>query len=488
MASKLQHRDDAGRACVPNIIDGKPVLLSSSASFPVTSARTQEVLHYGQTASVEIATRAVDSAALTFKTYKITPVYERRRLLLRAAELFEGKVAEATKRQMRETSCDETWAKYTAMQVSTFCREVAGAIASALVGDIQPSYFGFTHLAFKEPVGPVLLIPPWNAAVVLCVRGIANALAAGCTVVVKASELCPWTHQLVVETFHEAGFPPGAVNMIMADRPAGAVITEAVIAHESLRKIEFIGSVTVGKILGGVAAKHLKPIIMELGDQSPAIVLDDADLVNAAELCAQGATMHHGQVCFSTERIIVQSSVQDEFARLLVAAVQRTPLTAVAISNAHAEKAKASIDDAISGGAKFLFGNGEMSGPASMAPSILTNVGRDSLLSNSEAFAPTAFLMAVDSEEGAIAEANSRLGGLSASVFTGSYERGLRVSRELEFGMVQVNNMTLFAEPSGPATCFKGSGWGSNNGRYGIDNFLYNKAVSLVSPSAKLLH
>ena len=154
-------KDDAGKACVPNIIDGKPMLLSSSASFPVTSARTQEVLHYGQTASVEMATRAVDSAASTFKRYRNTPVHERRRLLLRAAELFEGKVAEATMRQMCETSCDEAWARFTAIQVSTFCREVAGAITSALVGDIQPSYFGFIQLAFKEAVGPVLLIPPY---------------------------------------------------------------------------------------------------------------------------------------------------------------------------------------------------------------------------------------------------------------------------------------------------------------------------------------
>ena len=234
--------------------------------------------------------------------------------------------------------------------------------------------------------------------------------------------------------------------MIMADRPAGPLITETVIAHNGLRKIEFIGSAAVGKSIGGVAAKHLKPIWLELGDQSPAVVLDDANLSNAAKLCAQGATMHHGQVCFSTERIIVQSCIKDEFVRLLAAALQEMSSSNVAISNAHAEKAKASIDNAIRGGAKFLYGNSEMVGPASVAPSILTDVDRSSALSTGEAFAPTAFLVTVETEEEAIDEANSRVGGLSASVFTGSYERGLRVSRELEFGMVQVNNMTLFAE------------------------------------------
>ena len=154
-------RDDAGKAIITNLIDGKSILLDNSLNFPVISARTQEVLHHGQTASVDVVTHAIESAAATFKTYKKTPVYERRRLLLRAAELFEGKEEECKIRQMAETSCTETWAKFTAMQTSDFCREIAGAVGSALVGEIQPSYFGFTALAFREPVGPVLLIPPY---------------------------------------------------------------------------------------------------------------------------------------------------------------------------------------------------------------------------------------------------------------------------------------------------------------------------------------
>jgi acyl-CoA reductase-like NAD-dependent aldehyde dehydrogenase len=160
MATPIQFRDDAGRTIIPNTIDGKPIILPSSASFPVISGRTQEILHYGQTATVDIARQAVESSARAFKTYKNTPVHERRRLLLRTAELFESKVDECKIRQMKETSGDEAWAIFTAMQTSTFCREVAGAVAGAVVGDIQPSYFGYTHLVFKEPVGPVLLIPP----------------------------------------------------------------------------------------------------------------------------------------------------------------------------------------------------------------------------------------------------------------------------------------------------------------------------------------
>ncbi|KAK3291696.1 Aldehyde/histidinol dehydrogenase [Chaetomium fimeti] len=478
--SRDGQKGDDSASLVYNIIDGQPVVLPSSANFPVVSARTDEVVHYGQTVTAALAARAVDVAATTFRSYRGTPVHERRRMLLCAAELFEQKADAMGVIQMQETSCDEAWARFTAMQTSTFCREVAGAVSAAVVGDIQPSYFGYTHLVFKEPVGPILLIPPWNAAVVLCVRGIANALAAGCTVVLKASELCPATHQLVARTFHEAGFPPGAVNVIMADRPAAAVVTETVIAHPALRKVEFIGSSAVGKMIGMLAARYLKPVFMELGDQSPAIVLDDADLEQAARLVAHGATFHHGQVCFSTERIIVQKAVRQEFCSLLAAAIDRLAPKWMAVTKGHAERAKAVVDDAVTRGAHFVYGSSELGGPAMLAPSILVDVDPSSLMSNGEAFAPTAFLVEVDTEEEAVEEANSRVGGLSAAVFTRSQERGLRLARELEFGMVQVNNSTIFAEPSGAATNFKGSGWGSNNGKYGIENFLYCKSVSLV--------
>ncbi|KAK4498173.1 hypothetical protein PRZ48_010830 [Zasmidium cellare] len=481
-------QDSEGRKIVPNIIDGKPVVLPASSTFPITSSKTGKPVHYGQTATVDVANRAVETAAKTFKSYKSTPIHERRRMIIRAGQLFAEKNEEFMRLQMEETNCNDQWAAHNNIQTTTFCNDIAAAVSDAVVGEIRPSHFGFTSLVFKEPVGPVLIIPPWNAAVVLAVRGIASALAAGCTVVIKASELCPATHSLIVSTFHEAGFPPGAINLIMADRPAGAEITETVIAHHALRKVEFIGSAGVGRIIASVAAKHLKPVLLELGDQSPAIVLDDADLPKAAKLCAQGAMMHHGQVCFSTERIIVQSSILEEFARLLVEEVKGMPSAGSAVTSAGAEKAKATIDGAVKDGAKFLYGSSDWTASATLPPSILTNVDRKSAISTGEAFAPTAFIVPVETEEEAIEEANSRIGGLSSSVFTGSYERGLRVARELEFGQVQINNMTLFAEPGGPVTGHKGSGWGSNNGKYGINEFLYSKAVSLVPSTPQVGH
>lgn len=291
----------------------------------------------------------------------------------------------------------------------------------------------------------------WNAALALCVRGIGSALAAGCTVVLKASELCPWTHQLALEAFHEAGFPLGAINMILADRPHGPEITEALIAHSAIRKIEFIGSAAVGRHIGSLGGKYLKPVLMELGDQSPAIVLEDADLHQAATLCAQGALLHHGQVCYSTERIIVKSEVSAEFEKLLAAAVQDFPSVGSAVSAQGLKKAKSLVDAAIHDGAIIVTGSSEIIG-TSMRPSVLKNVHQKSDISMHEAFAPTVMILNVDSDTNAIAEANSYSGGLSASVFTSSYERGIRMARELDFGQIQINGMTMFSESKCPLT------------------------------------
>ncbi|KAF4466944.1 aldehyde dehydrogenase [Fusarium albosuccineum] len=444
MPSVLRENEQ-GNAFVPCIIDGSPVQ-EPTDYFPVISAQKQEIVHYGQSANVTIATKAVNSSWEAFLAYKETPIHERRRLLLKAAELFDERIEDGMNRQMIETSCDKTWSAMTSKVISTVCRELAGAFESALIGEVRPSYYGHHNLVVKEPIGPILTIIPWNGPLILCVRAIATALAAGCTVLLKASELCPWTHQFAVETFLDAGFPPGSVNMVMADRPDAAQVTETIIAHPRLRKVEFVGSPVIARSIGALAAKYLKPTLMELGDQSPAVVLDDADLANAAKLCVQGAMLNHGQVCVSTERIIVQSSIKDEFTRLLTAEIEKYPTAGFAVSNASAEKAKAVVDDAISRGAKLLAGSNSMTAPASLSPSILTDVDPQSIISKQEGWAPTAFVVCVDDDDSAVAEANSREGGLSASVFTRNWERGLELARKLEFGMVQINNLTIAAE------------------------------------------
>ena len=160
MASTPTYKDDKGRSCVPNIIDGKAVPLPPSASFPVTSAELGRVVHYAQNASIEVATAAVQSAASAFETYKKTRVDERRRLLLRTAELFEAKADEAVMRQRCETSCDKLWAQLNVTWVTETLRELAGSVATAVVGALPPSAHGCTTLVYKQPLGTVMIIPP----------------------------------------------------------------------------------------------------------------------------------------------------------------------------------------------------------------------------------------------------------------------------------------------------------------------------------------
>ena len=158
--SKPTLKDDAGNLCVPCFIEGKPVIQPSSANFPITSARQEQVIHCGQNVTTDIAIKAVESAAATFKTYKATPVHERRKMLLHAADLFEKKAEECIYRQMLETSCDVQWAKSNVHLTVECIREVAGGVEAAVTGVVPSSHFGYTTIVFKEAIGTVLLIPP----------------------------------------------------------------------------------------------------------------------------------------------------------------------------------------------------------------------------------------------------------------------------------------------------------------------------------------
>ncbi|OAL39056.1 hypothetical protein AYO20_01807 [Fonsecaea nubica] len=453
-------RSPSGAAVVPNVIGGKVVSLPETQNFPVIQGSTGDTIHYAQSATVDVGVHAVETAAEVFKTWRKTPLSQRRAVLNKAADILETKVEELAKREIPETSCDAHWPGFEVIFASKFVRETSANV-STVCGSIPDSEVpGTTSLVFREPVGVVLTIIPWNAPTILAFRGIAAALAAGCTVVFKASELCPWTHQLVLEVFAEAGLPAGALNKIQCSRSEGPAVTEAIISHPALRKVEFIGSAAVGRIIGTVAAKHLKPVLMELGDQSPVIVLEDADLQTAAENCVRATFAHHGQICFGTERIIVHEKVAQDFSRLLVEATKALPSAGHAITVEGAERSQDIIEE---------------------APSILMDVNPKSRLSREESFAPSASLYVVKSDEEALALANDTPYGLSASVFTRNHAKGLALARDLEFGQVQINSHTMSVNVAAPQTGFKGSGWGSNGAAYGIGEFLFSKHVSLTA-------
>lgn len=273
---------------VPFLIDGKHET-TGTRTFPIFSNQLQRELCLAQSADSKTASAAADSASKAFKTWKHTPWMTRRDILLRTADIIRRRETELKETMIAETSCSAQWPEFQIEFTINVIRETASRISS-LVGEIpamaSPSdSFGFI---FREALGPVLLIAPWNAATILSGRSLASIIGAGCTVVFKASELSPKTHHMLVEAFLEAGVPSGVINVIQTAREDAAGVTETLISHPAIRKVEFIGSAGVGSKIAELAGKYLKPLLMEMGDKSAAIVLEDADMEASADLCIFG--------------------------------------------------------------------------------------------------------------------------------------------------------------------------------------------------------
>ena len=283
-----------GKKVVPVVINDKALPVDSSHLLPVKNPASGDTVHYSQGADVATCTQAVDAAWTAFQSWKRSSVNTRRDLLFKMADLMEQRKDQLIDVQMQETQCPKSWALNNVNTTAAYAREIAACISQACKGEIPPIDKPDTlAFVYKEAVGPVLIIPPWNAALVLAGRALCTAIGAGCTVVLKSSELSPLTHTLLADCFRDAGMPSGVLNSLSCARQDAAEATEAMIAHPAVRKIEFIGSAVVGRIIGSVAAKHLKPVLMELGGKCPAIVLDDADLQKAARLCIMGVSAYH---------------------------------------------------------------------------------------------------------------------------------------------------------------------------------------------------
>ena len=475
---------------VPLWKDNKSQPVDLSRTYAVVSSTTGNEVHSYQSASVLDARQACDSAQAAFKSWRNATVVKRREVLNKFADILERDAEKFKRLQSDETAAGPLWTANNITTSVNYVREIAAVISTAGAGTIpqidKPDTLSFV---FKEAIGTILIIPPWNGALVLASRAMAMAIAAGCTVVLKASELCPATHHALVEAFAEAGLPPGVLNKIQVARPDAAQVTEALIAHKAIRKVEFIGSAAVGRIIGSVAAKHLKPVLMELGGKCPAIVLDDADLEQAVDLCAKGAIIHHGQVCFSTERIIVHEKIATKFKELLIKATKdNSGIAGSAVSENIAAHAYDIHKDAQVKGLEYLVGRPKyLDGDtkASLKPSIILEPKNDARIIDEETFGPSASLYVVESDEAAISRANDSEYGLNACIHTRDLARGLQVARELEYGQVHINSMTVFTWFTGPQGGNKGSGWGRQNAQWGFEEFVQSKFVTWHGSAGK---
>jgi acyl-CoA reductase-like NAD-dependent aldehyde dehydrogenase len=278
----------------------------------------------------------------------------------------------------------------------------------------------------------------WNAALFLALKAISTPLAMGCTVVLKASEQSPRTHHYLVSLFYKAGFPTGSINVIQASREDAAAVTEAAISHPGIRKVEFIGSAGVGRHIASLAGKYLKPVMFELGGKNSAIVLEDADLHLAAQSAVMGALVHHGQVCFAVDVVIVQRSIYPQLLEELKAAMGSFP-THPAIAAAGPARTKKLVEEAVSQGAEILYGENELMNDYTLHPMILGNVHPESVIFDEESFGPTMYIQVVDTDEQTIAFANSSQYGLGSAVFSKDIGRALQIAKQIEAGQTNIN-------------------------------------------------
>ncbi|KAN0071820.1 Aldehyde/histidinol dehydrogenase [Elaphomyces granulatus] len=474
----------SGLEIVPLIINGEERAIDPSRLFEVRSSVLDKAVYLAHGATKQDAINAADAAWKAFHTWKHVSGSRRREIFLRAADLVDERGPQLAEMMAEEISCNPEFAYFQVKFVVQMLRELASRATTIQGHTPEAQTPGVFTLTLKQPIGPALIISPWNSAILLAARALVCPLIAGCTVVFKASELSPRVHHALVQIFFDAGLPRDAINKIQCDRADAPEVTEALIAHHAIKKVEFTGSNPVGSKIGQLCMKYLKPIFMELGGKSAAIVLEDADLEKAAALIVRGAFSHHGQICISTERVIVVEAVAQRFTELLKAEAEKVPNAGAAAQLRLAEHAEELIAEAVSKGAKPLVGGPGFISRSAARPTIMTGVTEDMRLFDEESFGPSCSLYVVKDDSEAVRLANNSKYGLSAAIHTKDMQRFIHLASEIEVGQVGMNSLTLFEELTAPLGGAKGSGWGRCNGSYGIEEFLVEKLLYVSNFSA----
>jgi len=343
---------------------------------------------------------------------------------------------------------------------------------------------GVYQLVVKEPVGPVAAFTPWNFPINQIVRKLSAALAAGCSIIVKAPEETPASPAELIRAFVDAGVPPGTVGLVYGDP---AEISSYLIPHPVIRKISFTGSTVVGKQLAALAGQHMKRATMELGGHAPVIVFDDADVAIAAKVMAASKFRNAGQVCISPTRFLVQEGVYDAFVDAFVANTQRlkvgdgleSGVTMGALANPRRSHAMdVNLEDAAKHGAKVKAGGHRIGDKGNFyEPTVVTELPNDARAMNEEPFGPMAIINPFKSFDDAVKEANRLPFGLAAYAWTKSAKTANAIAAEVETGMMSINHVGL-GIPEVPFGGVKDSGYGSEGGSEAIEPYLNPKFVT----------
>ncbi|MGB3828856.1 MAG: NAD-dependent succinate-semialdehyde dehydrogenase [Ornithinimicrobium sp.] len=468
-------------------VDGEFVDATGNETFEVVNPATGNVLCRVADATPADGRRALDAAVAAQADFAATTPLERHGILLRAFELMMQRQDDLALLMTLEMGKPLAESAGEIAYAAEFFRHFAGE-ALRIGGSFQSSpQGGARFMVTKQPVGPCLLITPWNFPMAMGTRKLGPALAAGCTSVLKPAHQTPLSMLALAQILKEAGVPDGVVNIIPA-MDAGALM-EPLIRSGDARKLSFTGSTKIGKILLEQCADKVLRTSMELGGNAPFVVFEDADLDEAVAGCMQAKMRNMGEACTAANRIYVHSGLIEDFGRRLAAEMgglkvgdgtQDDSAVGPLIDDAAQAKVDSLVRDAVDRGAEVLTGGERPEGQGYFyPPTVLTGVSPDAQMVSEEIFGPVAALTSFDTEEEAIAAANDTPYGLVAYVFTNDLRRGLRVAEGIEAGMVGLNQGVV-SNPYAPFGGIKESGLGREGGAVGIEEYLETKYIGIA--------
>ena len=460
------------------LIAGEWVAAASGRTFDDINPYSGEVYARIPASGAADARRAIDAAEKAFPAWAKLGARARQALFLKAADIVERRADELVSIMAQETGASNAYSRFQIQWSAGLLRQAAG-YPYLSGGEIVPSDTpGVFAMAIRKPLGVVAGISPWNGALALGLRTVVCPLACGNTVVLKPSEDAPICAGLVIgEILHEAGFPPGVVNVITHAPAEVGPIADQLFESRAVRAYNFTGSSATGSILAARAGKHLKRIALELGGYNPMLVLHDADLAYSVDTAIFASFFHQGQICMNTRKILVARPLFDDFLERFVERAKAikpgdpaNPATRIGplINDQAVVKVREGIARAVALGARVVAG-GRHNGRC-FEPTVLVNVPTNAPIYCEEVFGPVVLIEPFDDEQDAVQKANGSDYGLSASIMSSDVWRAITLGGQIQAGMVNVNGPTMGGEPQIPFGGVKDSGW-ARFGRWAIDIF-----------------
>ena len=462
-------------------IDGAWVPSASSTTIPVINPATEEVIATIPAGTVGDADRAVTAARRAFESWSVITPAERAKYLTAVGDALATRSDELT--ELISTEVGMPRKQTAAFQVDGAVAKVAAYTEAAQRYAWEEPGDGATVV--RQPVGVVAAITPWNAPLSIALDKVVPALLAGCTVVLKPSEAAPLNAWLLAEASHEAGLPPGVLNLVSGEGPT---VGEALVSHPEVDMISFTGSTRAGTRIATLAAGRSARVLLEMGGKSANIVLADADLDQALKPSVMTCFANSGQICTAATRLLIDRSRYPEAVERIKAIAEQVsvgdPGTDVdlgpLVSAVQRDRVRGYIEKGIAEGARLVTGGPEppegLKRGFFVRPTVFADVTNSMAIAREEIFGPVLCVIAYDDEDDAVRIANDTRYGLSAMVWSSDLDHADRVARRLRTGAVRINGQK--AGPNAPAGGFKQSGIGRTNGRFALDEYVEIQAIA----------